>query len=91
MSLTAFDLNLLETMVAATALFFIGHFIVRRSDFLQRYSTPVPVVGMAAAATAGGAGVQAARLSKDRALVGITIPMHPAAARYFRKRDSESR
>ena len=45
MSLTTFDLNLLATMVAATALFFIGHFIVRRSDFLQRYSIPVPVVG----------------------------------------------
>ena len=29
----------------ATALFFLGHFIVGRSEFLQRYSIPVPVVG----------------------------------------------
>jgi ESS family glutamate:Na+ symporter len=43
--LTTFDLNLLQTLVLATALFFIGHFIVRRSDALQRYSIPVPVVG----------------------------------------------
>jgi len=31
--------------VLATALFFLGHFIVGRSEFLQRYSIPVPVVG----------------------------------------------
>jgi TRAP transporter TAXI family solute receptor len=36
-----------------------------------------------ASAASGGAGVQAARLSKARALDGVTIPMHPAAARYF--------
>jgi uncharacterized protein len=38
-----------------------------------------------ASAASGGAGVQATRLSKARALTGITIPMHPAAARYFAK------
>jgi ESS family glutamate:Na+ symporter len=43
--LTTFDLNLLQTLVLATALFFLGHFIVGRSEFLQRYSIPVPVVG----------------------------------------------
>jgi ESS family glutamate:Na+ symporter len=31
--------------VLATALFFVGHFLVGRSRFLQRYSIPVPVVG----------------------------------------------
>ncbi|NJD32695.1 MAG: sodium/glutamate symporter [Gammaproteobacteria bacterium] len=44
-SLTTFDFNLLQTLVVATALFFVGHFLVRRSNFLQRYSIPVPVVG----------------------------------------------
>ena len=39
------DLNLLETLALATALFFVGQLIVRRSAFLQRYSIPVPVVG----------------------------------------------
>ena len=39
------DLNLLETLALATALFFVGQFIVRRSALLQRYSIPVPVVG----------------------------------------------
>lgn len=39
------ELNLLWTLALATALFFIGQFIVRRSPFLQRYSIPVPVVG----------------------------------------------
>jgi TRAP transporter TAXI family solute receptor len=36
-----------------------------------------------ASAASGGAGVHATRLSKARALTGVTIPMHPAAARYF--------
>jgi TRAP transporter TAXI family solute receptor len=36
-----------------------------------------------ASAASGGAGMQATRLSKARALAGVTIPMHPAAARYF--------
>jgi ESS family glutamate:Na+ symporter len=39
------SLNLLETLAVATALFFIGQLIVQRSEFLQRYSIPVPVVG----------------------------------------------
>ena len=57
MSPDTFDLNLLHTLVLATALFFIGHFLVGRSQFLQRYSIPVPVVGgvlfAVAAAVAG--------------------------------------
>lgn len=36
-----------------------------------------------ASAASGGAGVQATRLSKARATIGITIPMHPGAAGYF--------
>ena len=40
-----FELNLLETLALATALFFVGLVCVRRSAFLQRYSIPVPVVG----------------------------------------------
>ena len=43
--LTTIGLDLLQTLVLATALFFVGHFIVGRSEFLQRYSIPVPVVG----------------------------------------------
>lgn len=39
------DLNLLETLALATALFFVGQLVVARSGFLQRYSIPVPVVG----------------------------------------------
>jgi ESS family glutamate:Na+ symporter len=39
------EFNLLGTLALATALFFLGQFIVRRSAFLQRYSIPVPVVG----------------------------------------------
>lgn len=39
------ELNLLGTLALATALYFLGQFIVRRSAFLQRYSIPVPVVG----------------------------------------------
>jgi len=39
------SLNLPETLAVATALFFVGQLIVRRSAFLQRYSIPVPVVG----------------------------------------------
>ena len=39
------ELNLLGTLALATALYFLGQLIVRRSAFLQRYSIPVPVVG----------------------------------------------
>jgi Na+/glutamate symporter len=35
------ELNLLATLALATALFFLGQLIVRRSQFLQRYSIPV--------------------------------------------------
>ena len=38
-------LSLFGTLALATALFFIGQVLVRRSMLLQRYSIPVPVVG----------------------------------------------
>ena len=38
---------------------------------------------MYATAASGGAGVQATRLSRQRALEGITIPLHPAAVHFF--------
>ena len=40
-----YDLDLLATLVVATALYFLGHFLVRRVPVLARYSIPVPVVG----------------------------------------------
>jgi len=43
--LTTYSLDLLQTLGLATALYFVGHFLVGRSEFLQRYSIPVPVVG----------------------------------------------
>ena len=43
--MTTIDLDLLETLALATTLFFVGQFLVGRSDVLQRYSIPVPVVG----------------------------------------------
>jgi ESS family glutamate:Na+ symporter len=43
--LRTLELDLLGTLALATALYFLGQFIVRRSEFLQRYSIPVPVVG----------------------------------------------
>jgi ESS family glutamate:Na+ symporter len=43
--LRTFDLSTLQTLALATALFFIGQFVVQRSALLQRYSIPVPVVG----------------------------------------------
>jgi TRAP transporter TAXI family solute receptor len=36
-----------------------------------------------ASAASGGAGVQATRLSRERATSGITLPMHPAATTFF--------
>jgi TRAP transporter TAXI family solute receptor len=42
-----------------------------------------------ASAASGGAGVQATRLSKERATSGITIPMHPAAERYLVARGTD--
>jgi TRAP transporter TAXI family solute receptor len=42
-----------------------------------------------ASAASGGAGVQATRLSKQRATSGITIPMHPAAERYLVARGTD--
>lgn len=39
------DLNTLQTLALATALFFIGQFVVERFTLLQRYSIPIPVVG----------------------------------------------
>ena len=72
------------TTVAATAL------LVARDDVADTGVTGVLDVLYASAAS-GGAGVQATRLSKERARVGITIPMHPAAARYFPPREGEPR
>jgi len=43
--LRTFDLGTLQTLALATALFFIGQFVVQRSTLLERYSIPVPVVG----------------------------------------------
>jgi ESS family glutamate:Na+ symporter len=43
--LATFDLDLLQTLTLATALYFLGHFMVRRVPLLARYSIPVPVVG----------------------------------------------
>jgi glutamate:Na+ symporter, ESS family len=43
--LKTIDLGLLETLALASALFFVGQLVVRRSAVLQRYSIPVPVVG----------------------------------------------
>jgi ESS family glutamate:Na+ symporter len=43
--LKTIDLGLLETLALASALFFVGQLVVRRSAALQRYSIPVPVVG----------------------------------------------
>jgi TRAP transporter TAXI family solute receptor len=62
--------------VAATAL------LVARDDVSDVLVTNTLDLLYASAAS-GGAGVQATRLSKDRALDGVTIPLHPAAARYF--------
>lgn len=51
--------------------------------------TPAEVVGwmleaMFAASDAPGRGVSAARLSRERALVGVGIPLHEGAAHYFK-------
>jgi TRAP-type uncharacterized transport system substrate-binding protein len=62
--------------VAATAL------LVARDDVPDEIVTSTLDLLFASAAS-GGAGVQATRLSKERALDGVTIPLHPAAARYF--------
>lgn len=50
--------------------------------------TPVPVVTgvlemLFGAGASAAHGVSAARLSREQALVGITLPLHDAAARYF--------
>jgi TRAP transporter TAXI family solute receptor len=62
--------------VAATAL------LVARDDVPDTLVTSTLDLLYASAAS-GGAGVQATRLSKSRARDGVTIPLHPAAARYF--------
>jgi TRAP-type uncharacterized transport system substrate-binding protein len=62
--------------VAATAL------LVARDDVPDTLVTDTLDLLYASAAS-GGAGVQATRLSKSRARDGVTIPLHPAAARYF--------
>jgi len=62
--------------VAATAL------LIARDDVPDAIVTDMLDLLYASAAS-GGAGVQATRLSRERARIGITIPMHPAATRYF--------
>ena len=62
--------------VAATAL------LVARDDLPDAIVTDMLELLYASAAS-GGAGVQATRLSRERATTGITIPMHPAAMRFF--------
>jgi len=64
--------------VAATAL------LVARDDLPDAIVTDMLELLYASAAS-GGAGVQATRLSRERATTGITIPMHPAAMRFFGK------
>jgi TRAP-type uncharacterized transport system substrate-binding protein len=61
--------------VAATAL------LVAHSDVADATVEAVLEYRYAAAADRGG--VLAARLSKERARTGITIPMHPGAQRFF--------
>ena len=69
--------------VAATALLLV------RDDVPDEVVTSTLDLLYAAAAS-GSAGVQATRLSKDRALDGVTIPLHPAAARYFSRSSRHS-
>lgn len=62
--------------LAATAL------LVAHSEVPQaRVASALEI--MFAATDAPGRGVAAARLSRERALVGVTIPLHEGAARYF--------
>jgi TRAP transporter TAXI family solute receptor len=68
--------------VAATAL------LVARDDLPDAIVTDMLELLYASAAS-GGAGVQATRLSRERATTGITIPMHPAAMRFFGKSAGE--
>lgn len=68
--------------VAATAL------LVTRDDVPEEALTSA-LDSFYAAAASGGAGLQATRLSKSRALDGITIPMHPAAAKFFSRAEAQ--
>ena len=50
--------------------------------------TPAPVVTgvlemLFGAGASAAHGVSAARLSREQALIGVTLPLHDAAARYF--------
>jgi TRAP transporter TAXI family solute receptor len=62
--------------VAATAL------LVARDD-VSDVEVETVLDLLYASAASGGAGVQATRLSKARARDGVTIPMHPRAAKYL--------
>lgn len=62
--------------VAATAL------LVARDD-LPDVAVTNALDLIFASASSGKAGVQASRLSRERARAAVTIPMHPAAAQYF--------
>lgn len=68
--------------VAATAL------LVANSDTPDLVVTSV-LQSIFAASDGPGRGVSAARLSRERALVGITIPLHDGAASYFKSRRPE--
>ncbi len=65
--------------VAATAL------LVAHSDTPDAIVTSVLEI-LFTVSSAPARGVSAARLSRERALVGITIPLHDGAARYFEQR-----
>jgi len=68
--------------VAATAL------LVAHSDVADATVEAVLEYLYSAAAERGG--VRAARLSKERARTGITIPMHPGAQRFFERAGDRS-
>jgi TRAP transporter TAXI family solute receptor len=70
------------TTVAATAL------MVARDDVSDALVVEALDL-LFASASSGLSGVQATRLSKERALDGVTIPLHAAAARYFAKAASD--
>lgn len=73
------DLNLLETLALATALYFLGQVIVNRSAFLRRFSIPVPVVGGVLFALV----VAAAGLVADVQLTMDASPRDPLLLAFF--------
>jgi TRAP transporter TAXI family solute receptor len=67
--------------VAATAL------LVVSSDAADRIVADA-LASLYAASAVPGAGVRGARLSIDRAMAGVTIPLHDGAARYLEQRSA---